>query len=64
MSNNGNSGHLTNKREYLKQRDIGRTAMEKTVTQETSNERQTYHLFMFQSIEGKDNLQRNKSVGT
>jgi hypothetical protein len=62
VSNNGISGHLTDKREYLKQKDIGTTATEETVTQETSNERQIYHLFMFQSTKAKDNLQRNKSV--
>lgn len=36
--------------------------MEEEVTQETSNERQTYQLFMFQSTKAKDNSQRNKSV--
>jgi hypothetical protein len=61
VSDNGSSGHLTNKRDYLKQKDIGRTAIEKTVTQETINKRQSYHLLTFQSTKVKDKLQRNKS---
>jgi hypothetical protein len=40
VSNNGSNGQLTKKREYLKQKDIERTVIEKTVTQETSNEKQ------------------------